>query len=501
MKIFFSVFTILVFSANSLFSQTGASFSSPYIIYPATTCSNTCGLQYCGNMECPTGGCLSEYITMSGSSGGLNPVCTSDNESTQHVMWMKVYATATNFTINNGSPYTGGSPAATAANTKDYVVYSGATFATLSQIACVTLAPNTSSTITGLTAGQIYYIMGSPASTNTTADAISVCITSTVGYHATETSCATAQSISTNSSTTYTNAGATAVGPICSGSVENDTWYQWCAPSNWPAGQQGYVSVNNQVCNYSGGLQLSVWNTNTTCPTSSANATVVCQNPGALTTYYYQWTAVANQCYYITIDGYAGAACQFTLAVGSVVVLPIELVNFDAKSNGHEINLNWTTASEINNDYFTVEKSNDAFSFSSLARVEGAGNSSSVLNYSYTDLHPYSGVNYYRLKQTDYDGHYSYSDVVAVNFNNRQKFYSAYNSTTQELNIAYYSAGKCVNKITLYDLNGRRVFDLEKESEAGQNNYFIPAAFLSKGMYFLTLENDQETMQTKLIKD
>ncbi len=498
MKNFLSIITLLLLFAANAHSQTGASFANPYIIYPATTCSNNCGSQYCGNMECPTGDC-SGYITMTGSSGGLDPACTSDNETTQNVMWMKVYATANNITINNGSPYVG--MGAANANKKDYVVYSGTTLATLVQIACVTIAANASSTISGLTAGQIYYIMGSPASTNTAADAINVCITSTVGYHATETTCATSLSLTTNSSGTYTNAGATADGPICSGSVENDTWYEWCAPASWPVGQQGYVSVTDQVCNSTGGLQLSVWNTNTTCPSSSASATVVCQNPGAQTDYYYQWTAVANQCYYITIDGFAGTACQYTLAVGSVLVLPIELVSFTAKQNHSTVDLNWTTASEINNDYFTVEKSNDGYLYSPFGRMEGAGNSNSLLNYSFTDNHPCPGTNYFRLKQTDYDGHFSYSDVVAVNFNYKQKFYPSFNSPTQEINIAYYSSVRCKSKITIYDVNSRAVYSTEKEFQQGQNNYTIPVTFLSRGMYFVQLENDFEAIQAKVIKD
>jgi hypothetical protein len=492
------IFLVLFFLfLNAARPQTGA-FSNPYIIYPATTCSNTCGPQYCGNMECPTGDC-NAYVTMVSSSGGLDPACTSDNETTQNVMWLKVYATANNITINNGSPYVGSGAAN--ANKKDYVVYSGTTIATLVQIACVTIAANASSTVSGLTAGQIYYVMCSPASTNTAADAISVCITSTVGYHASETTCATALSITTNSSNVYTNAGATADGPICSGSVENDTWYQWCAPASWPVGQQGYVSVTNQICNSTGGLQLSVWNTNTTCPASSANATVVCQNPGSLTSYYYQWTAVANQCYYITIDGFAGTACQYTLAVGSVVVLPVELINFDAKQNHNAVEISWSTASEINNDYFTLEKSKDGYSYTSFARIEGAGNNNALLNYSYTDTDPFAGTNYYRLRQTDYDGHFSYSRAVALNFNYRQKFYPVFNSSTQEINIAHFSSAKCKSKITIYDLNSRKVYSTEKESQQGLNNYFIPVTFLSKGMYFVTLENDFESIQARIIKD
>jgi len=448
-------------------------------------------------MECPTGDC-NAYVTMAGSSAGIDHACTTDNETTESVMWMAVTATATSFTINNGSPYVGGGAAN--ANKKDYVVYSG-TCGSLTQIGCYTIAANSSATQTGLTAGQVYYILASPASTNTTATATNVCITSTVGYAAPGNTCATAVSLSTNSSGTYTNAGATANGPICSGSVENDTWYQWCAPASWPSGQQAYISVSNQVCNSTQGLQLSVWNTNTTCPTSAASANVVCQNPGSLTQYYFQWTAAANQCYYITIDGFAGTACQFRLAVGSVVVLPIELVSFEAKADGNNVYLSWATSSEINNDFFTTEKSADGSVFIPVEQVEGAGNSNYLITYSSTDRHPFSGTSYYRLKQTDYDGNFTYSEVVAVNIHSDKTIYSTVNTSTNIVEVMHYSTYKGKSKIRLYDINGREVFHAEVQTRSDENHYELNPGPLAKGYYFITLENDFETVTSRLIKE
>jgi hypothetical protein len=95
-------------------------------------------------------------------------------------------------------------------------------------------------------------------------------------------------------------------------------------------------------------------------------------------------------------------------------LLPIVLLNFNAKPKNQYIEVNWTTASELNNDYFTIEKSPDALEWISANTTNGAGNSSIPLNYSYTDPKPFPGTSYYRLKQTDYDGATSYSDAVAV---------------------------------------------------------------------------------------
>lgn len=95
--------------------------------------------------------------------------------------------------------------------------------------------------------------------------------------------------------------------------------------------------------------------------------------------------------------------------------LPIELLSFTASYRQISVVLNWTTASEINNDFFTVERSKDGKDFEESQIIDGAGNSTQVLNYSFCDEHPYSGISYYRLKQTDFDVHFSYSNVVFVN--------------------------------------------------------------------------------------
>ncbi|MBN4051583.1 hypothetical protein JYU16_02100, partial [bacterium AH-315-M05] len=98
--------------------------------------------------------------------------------------------------------------------------------------------------------------------------------------------------------------------------------------------------------------------------------------------------------------------------------LPIDLLYFDAILDKEEgvVDLSWATASETNNDYFTVEKSIDGVDFEFVTYLAGAGNSSHKLYYTAIDNEPYYGVSYYRLKQTDYDGKYTYSDVVAVNY-------------------------------------------------------------------------------------
>lgn len=94
--------------------------------------------------------------------------------------------------------------------------------------------------------------------------------------------------------------------------------------------------------------------------------------------------------------------------------LPIELVSFSAEAQQADVKLQWTTASELNNDFFTIQRSQDAENWEDIIDVKGAGNSNERIEYEIIDGLPYSGVSYYRLKQTDFDKKYSYSGVRRV---------------------------------------------------------------------------------------
>jgi len=100
--------------------------------------------------------------------------------------------------------------------------------------------------------------------------------------------------------------------------------------------------------------------------------------------------------------------------IDCMTVLPIELVYFDGFVSEDKSVLLWTTFSELNNDYFTIERSQDGYDWEVIGTVDGAGNSSSVIDYRFFDNHPHDGVNYYKLKQTDYDGRFEYFDIISV---------------------------------------------------------------------------------------
>ncbi|MBK8051959.1 MAG: T9SS type A sorting domain-containing protein [Saprospiraceae bacterium] len=113
--------------------------------------------------------------------------------------------------------------------------------------------------------------------------------------------------------------------------------------------------------------------------------------------------------------------CPATGSAGPITVLPIELKSFEIKNNANAVNMLWVTASETNNDFFTLQRSADAVHFENIAIIEGAGNSSTEIYYSFTDVSPLRGTNYYRIKQTDFDGKFSYSDVRSVSMVTAEK--------------------------------------------------------------------------------
>ncbi len=102
--------------------------------------------------------------------------------------------------------------------------------------------------------------------------------------------------------------------------------------------------------------------------------------------------------------------------------LPIQLIDFTAQTFGDKVQLNWATASEFNNHYFTVQRSSDGIEFEKVGEVMGAGTTTLEKQYQLIDLTPKSGISYYRLKQTDFDGKFTFSHVVSVDMEDKSGF-------------------------------------------------------------------------------
>jgi hypothetical protein len=120
-------------------------------------------------------------------------------------------------------------------------------------------------------------------------------------------------------------------------------------------------------------------------------------------------------------------------------VLPIDLLYFKGYEYNSENILHWSTASEDNNDYFTIEKTKDGIDWRPIVTIEGAGNSTNQLHYSFVDEDVESIINYYRLKQTDYDGKFKYSDIISIdNVNKLKEIDKITNILGQEVDLEYH---------------------------------------------------------------
>lgn len=190
----------------------------------------------------------------------------------------------------------------------------------------------------------------------------------------------------------------------------------------------------------------------------------------------------------------------YTLAstVGNVNPLPIELINFTANYNGKDVDLKWTTESEINNDYFSIERSADATQFTDISTQKGAGNSTEELHYYSQDLQPLQGVSYYRLKQTDYNGKFSYSNVVAVNIENLSTFnIISISKNNNELNIVLSGNDDQKIKLELYDMSGKKILSLT--TTLLQNRTItLPLNQISGGIYLLKLSEGEQLISRKI---
>ena len=185
--------------------------------------------------------------------------------------------------------------------------------------------------------------------------------------------------------------------------------------------------------------------------------------------------------------------------------LPIRLSKFEAVRNRNQVNLNWITENEINNDFFTIERSIDGKEFFEIGRKKGAGNSSTTLFYSSIDERPLKGTSYYRLKQTDFDGKYAYSQIESVIFNektfiNGLKIYPN-PSESYQVNIELSSESK--QKVTCVLINsvGQEKASDSFDVESGLNKFELNYSMFSAGLYILevsTTDGSSQHFQLKL---
>jgi type IX secretion system substrate protein len=178
--------------------------------------------------------------------------------------------------------------------------------------------------------------------------------------------------------------------------------------------------------------------------------------------------------------------------------LPIGLLSFTATPVNSVVDLNWSTKTEVNNHYFDIEKSKDGINFEFLQKVNSEalnGNSNVTLNYKAYDLKPFSGINYYRLKQTDYNGNYTYSEIVQVVFDTKS-FVSVYPNPASDNIYVNVSSDYDNANLKFIDALGREVLS---QTISSSNINSINTMSLAPGMYNVIINNGNgEVSNTKI---
>ncbi|MBN2777095.1 MAG: T9SS type A sorting domain-containing protein [Bacteroidales bacterium] len=201
-----------------------------------------------------------------------------------------------------------------------------------------------------------------------------------------------------------------------------------------------------------------------------------------------------------------GAKSQTFITLASkenINPLPVELTSFSCNCNNDNVEIVWQTASEINNHFFVIQKSDDLINFEDIKQISGNGNSNSIINYQYTDNNTHSGTTYYRLKQVDFDGTTSYSDIVSTNcFNeaHEPKIIVYPNPFNNDLNITTEGISE-ITKIEIIDGLGKMVY--AKEIVISDNTDFIQLSNINKiapGTYCLKIITETNVFTKIIVK-
>lgn len=274
---------------------------------------------------------------------------------------------------------------------------------------------------------------------------------------------------------------------LCAGSLENTSWYSFTAQNT---GSAITITFANIDCNGGGGgFQVGFFQgtcaakTYLNC-TSGASGTVIFSVAAA--------GVVAGQKYLVAMDGNAGSNCHFAISGTNIIPLPIELTMFNARLNVNYVDLIWATATETNNDYFTVERSSDGINFEPIANIKGAGNSLQEKKYYAQDKNPLLGTSYYRLKQTDFDKKTSYSVIQSISLDEKDQFdfvlYPNPSNENEDIRLQFHGKENDLIGLKITDIAGKVLS--EKEIKLNSNTLELDLKHhFGSGIYFIKVSN------------
>ncbi len=303
----------------------------------------------------------------------------------------------------------------------------------------------------------------------------------------------------TNTNCAYTTGPDDPTGSLyCAGTIENTIWFKFLSDgSGTPVNlglsgvtcNQGYVTdCGGSYCYYGASYQFGVitssnnscsgtWSSAAACRTGSGSISV--SLPNSVPTVYY-----------MILDGNGGAECGFTITASNVAPLPVEMMFFDAKLiEQNKSHVFWATASEKNNDFFMIQRSRDGLNFEDIGRVNGVGNSNDVTTYDFMDNNAPKGYVYYRLKQVDYDGKFTYTDLAVIKNGTEMSLVVSPNPARDVLSLKHELAAKGSYELIVVTPTGSEAMHSKIENHDLSKGLNVDISSLPKGMYHLRLVN------------
>ncbi|WNJ17664.1 lectin-like domain-containing protein [Pontibacter sp. G13] len=194
--------------------------------------------------------------------------------------------------------------------------------------------------------------------------------------------------------------------------------------------------------------------------------------------------------------------CIESLTFTAAATLPIELLSFDAEVVNGQVALDWATASEENNHFFTVERSEDGESFQDVAKVQGAGTTNSISTYETVDTDPLIGRSFYRLRQTDLDGRSALSNMVEVFVDPTSGAFSLNafpNPSDGMMTLSYRLPSSKPAELMIFNAQGQMVKRMDLGSQEGLHAVDLDLTYLAKGVYMFRMVQDGESLTQSVI--
>lgn len=267
--------------------------------------------------------------------------------------------------------------------------------------------------------------------------------------------------------------------------THTNTWYKW----------QKSIDGGTTFVDSSLGAQTAVYSGDSfTLPLAFNNVT------SAMNGYKYRLVVSTSQA------GLSNPGCtylnEYTLIVNACGPLPVTLSSFTGRYSNGVSTLNWQTSQELNSDHFDLFKSSDGQDFNLVASMKSAGNSNVIKNYSYQDNSPNSGDNvYYRLKQVDIDGKYTFSSIVklALGMNTSVAVYP--NPFTDNFNISFSANKTATASLRLVNVTGQLIFSKSIMVNQGNNSILVNnLPSIKPGIYYMSISNAELNFNSKLQK-